>query len=79
MLNTNLTLNLKIFHSVLSHIHGNYKQDTENEFDLNIGSSVFCSDLAHFNRISKFDQIFILIFPFFLTIFLVEKDLFIGI
>ena len=40
MLNTNLTLNLKTFQEVLPHLHGNYKEDFEEECDSNLGKSV---------------------------------------
>ena len=42
---------------------------TQNEVSFMEKSSVFWSYPAHFNWISKFDQIFVLIVPNFLTIF----------
>ena len=34
-------LNLKIFQGILSHLHGNYKQDIEGECGPNIGKQLF--------------------------------------
>ena len=38
---TNLTLNPKIFQGILSHLHGNHKQDIEDKCDPNICKAVF--------------------------------------